>query len=216
MGDARMKIPFYYDYTCPWAYLGATRVEAYFSDLPVVIDYRPVHLASIREPMEGPKPVGDPQTLGPRKRHYQAQDLPNWAEYVGAEFGDRSKLKRVDTALLLKGALVAQEAGCFAGYHYPAYRARWAEGRDVSEPDVVRALLAGAGLDGEAALAQAQSEAMAQRLQQACDEAMLRGVFGVPTIAVGDRLFWGNDRFELAHYYIRKALDADSVQRASA
>ena len=206
MANARLTVPFFYDYACPWAYLGATRVVEYFSDLPIQLEFRPVHLASIREPMEGPKPVGEPQTLGPRKRRYQAQDLPNWAEYVGAEFGDRSKLKRADTALLLKGALVAQDEGRFAEYHYPAYRARWAEARDVSDPAVVRDLLAGAGLDGDAALAKAQSAELDQRLTEANEAAMALGVFGVPTIVLGDQVFWGNDRFEMAHYYIRKAL----------
>ena len=28
-----MQIPFYYDYACPWAYLGSCRVESYFRDL---------------------------------------------------------------------------------------------------------------------------------------------------------------------------------------
>ena len=40
-----MQIPFYYDYACPWAYLGSCRVEAYFRDLGVEIDFRPVILA---------------------------------------------------------------------------------------------------------------------------------------------------------------------------
>ena len=26
-----MQIPFYFDYACPWAYLGSCRVEAYFA-----------------------------------------------------------------------------------------------------------------------------------------------------------------------------------------
>ena len=31
-----------------------------------------------------------------------------------------------------------------------------------------------------------------------------RGVFGVPTVFVGDQMFWGNDRFELARHFIEK------------
>jgi 2-hydroxychromene-2-carboxylate isomerase len=29
-------------------------------------------------------------------------------------------------------------------------------------------------------------------------------VFGVPTIFVGDRMFWGNDRFELVRHFLEK------------
>ena len=31
-----------------------------------------------------------------------------------------------------------------------------------------------------------------------------RGVFGVPSLFVGDRLFWGNDRYELVRHFIEK------------
>ncbi len=37
-----MQIPFYFDYACPFAYLGSCRVESYFGDLGVEIDFRPV------------------------------------------------------------------------------------------------------------------------------------------------------------------------------
>ena len=30
-------------------------------------------------------------------------------------------------------------------------------------------------------------------------------MFGVPTVFVGEEMFWGNDRFELAHWYAHKA-----------
>ncbi len=54
---------------------------------------------------------------------------------------------RPDTRLLLQAALVAQDRGVFRDFHYPAYRARWAEARPVDDPAVVRALLQGAGLE---------------------------------------------------------------------
>ena len=33
------------------------------------------------------------------------------------------------------------------------------------------------------------------------------GVFGVPTMFVGDEMFWGNDRFELVRFYVEKAAE---------
>ena len=58
-----MKIPFYFDYACPWAYLGSCRVESYFGDLGVEIDFRPVRLADLTE-TKGPKSLPP----GERKR----------------------------------------------------------------------------------------------------------------------------------------------------
>jgi hypothetical protein len=76
-----VKLPFYFDYACPWAYLGSARVEPYFQDLGVEIDFRPVRLADLAE-AKGEK--GLPP--GERKRSWYVSDLLAWAEMVGAEF----------------------------------------------------------------------------------------------------------------------------------
>ncbi len=106
---------------------------------------------------------------------------------------------------MTQAALVAKDEGRFREFHYPAFRARWAEARDVADPPVVRDLLAGAGLDADAALARARSDELRERLEAESRAAVERGVFGAPTLFVGDRMFWGNDRFELVRHYIQKA-----------
>ena len=199
-----MNIPFFYDYTCPWAYLGSARVEAFFAGQGVEIDFRPVYLKQMKEAMVGPEPVGE-RSYGPRKARYYAQLRSNWAQCCGVEFGDAEKLVRSDTALLLKGALVAQEAQRFREYHYPAYRARWVDGDDVSQASVVHRLLGQAGLDANACLERAQSPELDQKLSAVTEAAMALGVFGVPTIVVADRVIWGNDQFEMAQYFIEHA-----------
>jgi 2-hydroxychromene-2-carboxylate isomerase len=202
-----MNIPFFFDYTCPWAYIGSVRVEAYFADLDVGIDFRPVYLKQMKEPMVGPAPAGE-QRYGPRKASYYARLRSNWAEACGAEFGDADTLVRTDTALLLKGALVAQAEGRFRDYHYPAYRARWVDGDDVSQPSVVHRLMAQAGMDADACLEKAEGRALDEKLHTVTGDAMALGVFGVPTIVVGDRVLWGNDQFEMARYFVEQAVAA--------
>ena len=202
-----MKIPFFYDYTCPWAYIGSVRVEAFFADQGMEIDFRPVYLKQMKEPMLGPEPAGE-RSYGPRKARYYAQLRTNWAQCCGAEFGDAGKLVRTDTALLLKGALLAQEGQRFREYHDPAYRARWVDGDDVSQPSVVHRLLGQAGLDADACLDRARSSELDQKLSDVTEEAMALGVFGVPTIVVADRVLWGNDQFEMARYFVEHAREA--------
>lgn len=197
-----MQIPFYFDYACPWAYMGSCRVEAYFADRGVEIDFRPIHLATVKEPTAGQAPAS-----GERKTGWYASDLQAWSELTGAnvDLSPRHLITR-PTRLALKAALVAKDAGRFREYHYPTYRARWAEARDISEREAVRGLLAGAGLDAEAAIARAQSPELEARLERDTQDAMGRGVFGVPTVFVGERMFWGNDRFELARFFVEKGL----------
>lgn len=195
-----MQIPFYYDYACPWAYMGSCRVEAYFADLGAEVDFRPIHLGTAREPTAGQAPAS-----GERKTRWYGSDILAWSELTGANvnLGARDLIQR-STRLALKAAMVAKDEGRFREYHYPAYRARWVEARDISERDVVRGLLAAAGLDAEAALARAESPELEGRLEGETQEAMGLGVFGVPTVFVGERMFWGNDRFELARFFLEK------------
>ncbi len=110
-----------------------------------------------------------------------------------------------DTSLALRAALVAKDAGRFREFHDPMYRSRWAEPTDPSDPTHVHALLDRAGLDPDAALARAESEELVARLDLDTKEAIERGLFGVPTIFVGDEMFFGNDRFELVRHYLTKA-----------
>jgi len=199
-----IRIPFYYDYACPWAFLGSARVEAYLKDLDVEVEFRPVELATLRESAAGPS-----ADLGPRKRRNQEADFRHWCQLVGVEIHpDAVKLVGRSTRLALKAAYVARDAGCFAAFHHPAYRARWSLARDLSDPGVVRELLAGAGLDAAAALARAGSEEFDARLAAETRAAIERGVFGVPTAFVGDEMMWGNDRLELVRFYAQRAVNA--------
>lgn len=200
-----MQLPFYFDYACPWAYLGSCRVESYFKDLGVEVDFRPMLLSIVREPASRPSAGGGAGPApGPRKQAHSVQDIRHWAELCGAEFAREARSIRPSSRLLAQAALVANDAGRFREFHYPAFRARWAEARDIADPAVVRALLEGAGLEGGPALERAQSQEMIDRIDACSREAIDRGVFGAPTTFVGDEMFWGNDRFELVRHYIEK------------
>ena len=143
--------------------------------------------------------------LGPRKSADYQNSVRHWAELCNAKISpDAASFMRSDTSLALRGSLVAKDEGRFAEYHHPMYRTRWAEPRDLSDRDVVRQLLSEAGLDGDAALARTESAELEARLERDTREAIDRGVFGVPTIFVGDEMFWGNDRFELVRHELKK------------
>jgi 2-hydroxychromene-2-carboxylate isomerase len=198
-----MYLPLYYDYACPWAYLGSSRAEAYFRDLGVEIDFRPVHLARLKE-----QPLPKPPELGPRKQANATNDIRHWAEAIGAEISpDARAFMKSDTSLALRCALVAKDLGKFREFHYPTYRARWARARDLAQESVLEELIASAGLDPDTVLARARTPELEKRLTQETETAIARGVFGVPTIMVGDELFWGNDRFELVRFYVEKAAE---------
>jgi len=88
-------------------------------------------------------------------------------------------------------------------FSHAAFRAAWAEERDLTSPEVLAAVAASVGLDGPALLAAAVEEKAALVAQT--EEAVKRGAFGAPAFFVGEELFIGNDRLDFVEEALRRA-----------
>jgi 2-hydroxychromene-2-carboxylate isomerase len=78
------------------------------------------------------------------------------------------------------------------------FRDAFQKGRELGITAQVLDAGAAAGLDRNELEQALTDPEIKQTLRDATDEAHARGVFGVPTIAIGDELFWGDDRLEAA------------------
>jgi 2-hydroxychromene-2-carboxylate isomerase len=105
----------------------------------------------------------------------------------------------------MRAATFAAEIGRAAAFALAAFRQQFNAGRGLNEVDNV--LLAGAAceLHPKALLAALERDAIKERLREATDDAIARGVPGVPTVRVGDELFWGDERLEDAAAAVRRA-----------
>jgi 2-hydroxychromene-2-carboxylate isomerase len=98
--------------------------------------------------------------------------------------------------LVSRGMLVAQRSDLLRPFALAAMRLSFLEGADLQEPEVVLEAGRRTGVD-PAELAEGIAEdAIKQQLREIVDEALAAGVFGVPSVVVGDELFWGDDRLE--------------------
>ena len=79
------------------------------------------------------------------------------------------------------------------------FRFVWRDGRLPDLPIEWAELAGSLGVpDADARIATAEIK---DELRRNTDEAIARGVFGVPTLAVGDELFWGDDATAMAIDY---------------
>jgi 2-hydroxychromene-2-carboxylate isomerase len=69
----------------------------------------------------------------------------------------------------------------------------WVRGEHVSEPEVIERAARDVGLDGAALVAAAGTTEVKAELRSQTDDAIARGVFGVPTMEANGELFWGYD-----------------------
>jgi len=73
------------------------------------------------------------------------------------------------------------------------FEAVWVRGEHVSEPEVVERAANDVGLDGAAIVAAAGSADVKAQLRRQTDDAIARGVFGVPMMEANGETFWGYD-----------------------
>ncbi len=100
----------------------------------------------------------------------------------------------VNTLMLMRGLIAAQEAGASAAYLEMGLAGMWEEGLKLDDKEVLARRIDSAGLDSASLLAAAQTDPVKQKLADNTAAAVGRGVFGIPTFFVGGEMFFGKDR----------------------
>jgi 2-hydroxychromene-2-carboxylate isomerase len=96
----------------------------------------------------------------------------------------------------MRVATFAKEIGRTVAFSLAAFRQAFAGGRDLSEPDNVMVAAAACELHPKAIQVAVSRDAIKTALREATDRAGDLGVSGVPSISVGNEVFWGDDRLE--------------------
>ena len=114
-----------------------------------------------------------------------------------------SKLGRLERALeqldpAPVAAEIAERAGRLRGFSRAAYRKSFIESRSLAELDSVLAAAREVGLEPDEIRDGIERPKIKERLKGNTEQALARGVTGIPTVAVGDELFWGDDRLDEA------------------
>jgi 2-hydroxychromene-2-carboxylate isomerase len=185
-----VDVDFYFDFSCPFAYLGSEEIEGLCARLGATLRWRPMLLGGVfRAIGEGEGPMA---TLPPAKALHTTRDALRWAERRGVplRYPPAHPMRTVRALRVLLGL---PEASWPAAIH-AIYRAYWRDNLDITQADVIAAVLRDAGVDATAALAGADSPAIKAELFRRTDEAVARGVFGAPAIFTGDVMLWGQDR----------------------
>lgn len=100
----------------------------------------------------------------------------------------------VNTLLAMRGMIAAQRSGDEERYVAAVLKAMWEDGENMADPDVFVRVLNSAGIEGQAMLAATRDDSVKAELVRNTEDAVSRGVFGIPTFFVGDEMFFGKDR----------------------
>jgi 2-hydroxychromene-2-carboxylate isomerase len=186
-----MQLEFYFDVGSPTAYLAFRRLQQLRDRGDFEIVNRPMLLGGVFKAAGSTSPVAIPA----KGRYMLEQDLPRFARRYGVELNFNPHFP-INTLNLMRGVFAARDLGCEGAYIDTVFRGIWDKAANLGDAEVVGKILQSAGLDAAAIAERSSSPEIKQALISATEEAVRRGVFGAPTMFIGEEMFFGQDRLD--------------------
>ncbi len=192
------QVEFFFDVGSPASYLAWTQLPRICADASAELQLRPMLLGGVFQATGNASPV-----TVPAKGKYTFVDFARHARRYGVELV-RNPHFPINTLMLMRAITGAQ-------IHAPeraaalidaVFKAIWTQQLDMNDANVASVALAGAGFPAGLVASWVGDAAVKARLKETTEEAVARGVFGAPTMFVGDDMFFGQDRLE----WVREAL----------
>ena len=185
-------IIFYFDYSSPFAYLAAHKINALVRLYGREVDWRPTLLGAVFK-LNGNKPLMDQ----PLKGAYSRRDLDRSARLMGIPLRFPESfpflsvaaaratwwLKGRDEALAQKSALAL-------------FNAAFQEKKAIDNTEAVIEIFAANGVDADELRAALNDPVVKEKLKDEVDASIEAGVCGAPFFLVDGEPFWGADRLD--------------------
>ncbi|RYZ65219.1 MAG: 2-hydroxychromene-2-carboxylate isomerase, partial [Proteobacteria bacterium] len=179
-----MALDFWFDYSCPYAYLASLVAEraARLRGEPLVL--RPMLLGGVfRARGTAQNLMGE---LSAAKATHNFADMHRWAKLLGAPLNVPAEHPLRTVEALRATLATGVDPAVVRGF----YRAYWVENAPISAPAVLERVLREAGHDPGPVLERASSPAIKDELRARTDEALALGIFGAPAWIVEGQLYW--------------------------
>ena len=174
----------YFDFLSPFSYLQLVQFDRLPPDLEIT--YRPVLFAGL---------LGHWEHKGPAEIPAKRVHTYRWCHWYAARHGIPFRMPPAHPFNPLRPLRLAVAQGAEPALIRAVFDTIWAEGRDVSRDDEWQGLTERLAIaDADEAIARPEVK---EALKKSTEEAAKRGVFGVPTFAIGGELFWGLDATDL-------------------
>ena len=193
-------VEFFFDFGSPYTYLAYHHLPRIAQAHGATIVWTPVLLGGIFQATGNSSPAEVPA-----KGRYSNDDLQRWAQAYGVPFQWNPHFP-INTLALMRAVTGMQmrEPARFLDFTRTVFESIWLHALNMNDPAVVAQVLQQAGYAPDAVLALSADPQVKAQLKAVTDEAVARGVFGAPTMFVGEQMFWGQDRLD----WVREALAA--------
>jgi len=189
---------FFFDVGSPASYLAWTQMPTLCAQAGATLVYKPMLLGGVFQATGNSSPA-----MVAAKGRYMTVDLGRFAKRYGVEFRMNPHFP-INTLQLMRGVIGMQlrQPARFGALLGAVFTALWVKGANLNDPAVTAVTLVEAGFDPAEVFALVNDADIKAALKANTEEAVARGVFGAPTVFVGDAMFFGQDRLD----FVREAL----------
>ena len=189
------RVEFLFDFGSPNAYLAHRVIPEIERRTGAKFEYVPILLGGIFKLTNNRPPmIAFGEVKG--KLAYEQRETERFVKRHGLTKYRFNPNFPVNTLTIMRMAVAAGEAGVLKPFVEAGFHHMWEAGRKMDDPAVIRDALLESGLDADRLLAAAQTPEVKQLLTANTEQAVSRGVFGSPSVFVGDELFFGKDRLD--------------------
>ena len=188
-----MTLDFIFDFGSPNAYLVHKVLPEFKLVNNLRINYVPCLLGGIfkqtnnRSPMEAFANV-----LG--KSDYENLELKRFIEKHKIKNYKPNPFFPVNTLLLMRGAIVAQQENWLNNYVEAGFHHMWEDPKNMGDEEIFKNAMLSSGFNISDLLKKIQANEVKQQLITNTKRAVEKGVFGVPTFFLGNQMFFGKER----------------------
>jgi len=186
------KIDFYFDFASPNAYLSHKVMQIIKEKYQVDLNYVPVLLGGIFKATNNKPPME--QFFGVmNKNEYQSIEMQRFIERHNIDSFQMNPYFPVISLQIIRGAVAADMDGYLEEYIDKVLVHMWEEPKKMDDPEVIKAAFEESGFDSEKLMAQIQDPIIKAKLISNTEQAVERGVFGIPTFFIDDEIYFGKD-----------------------
>jgi len=190
-------LTFWFDVHSPFAYLAALRIGDLGRRLGRPVIWEPLQLPRLQVAIDGRTPL---------------EENPAFVAWFQQDLQDQAALQDVEVryhpdwplrnSRALRACLKARDLDQVEAFAIRVMRGYWSEDADITDPQALAGFARYVGLDGDAIAAATGDPDLKARLEANTVRAIERGVFGVPTVDTGEKLYFGNDRLDLLERHL--------------
>jgi 2-hydroxychromene-2-carboxylate isomerase len=188
----KAPIEFWFDFSSPYGYLAAYRIDDIAATAGRSVLWRPYLLGAAFK-ASGQSPLVSQPLRGP----YSLRDMQRSARRlkVPLVFPEGFPLATIAAGRAFYW-LEARDAGQARDLAKALYRAAFAQGRNIGKTEIVLEVAGELGIDAAGLQDGIADPAVKERLRAETESAIARGIFGSPFFIVDGEPFWGNDRLD--------------------